>query len=64
MYPVEVAYLSKPSSDYVEAAVQAVFDIHAKVRSLLFDASLPLELTRLSHFSSTTLTPRSLQGIS
>ncbi|KAL7414009.1 P-loop containing nucleoside triphosphate hydrolase protein [Mrakia frigida] len=30
MYPVEVAYLSEPSSDYVEAAVQAVFDIHAK----------------------------------
>ena len=31
MYPVEVAYLSEPSSDYVESAVQAVFDIHAKV---------------------------------
>lgn len=39
MYPVEVAYLSEPSSDYVEAAVQAVFDIHAKVRSLPIDAS-------------------------
>lgn len=39
MYPVEVAYLSEPSSDYVEAAVQAVFDIHAKVLSLPIDAS-------------------------
>jgi ATP-dependent RNA helicase DDX35 len=31
MYPVETAYLEKPISNYVEAAVQTVFDIHMKV---------------------------------
>lgn len=32
MYPVETAYLEQPVSNYVEAAVQTVFDIHMKVR--------------------------------
>lgn len=31
MYPVETAYLEQPVSNYVEAAVQTVFDIHMKV---------------------------------
>ena len=30
MYPVDVLYLEAPSEDYVEKAVQTVFDIHAK----------------------------------
>ncbi|KAJ9121567.1 hypothetical protein QFC22_002186 [Naganishia vaughanmartiniae] len=30
MYPVETAYLDQPVSNYVEAAVQTVFDIHMK----------------------------------
>ncbi|KAJ9119855.1 hypothetical protein QFC24_005569 [Naganishia onofrii] len=30
MYPVETAYLEQPVSNYVEAAVQTVFDIHMK----------------------------------
>ncbi|GHJ87867.1 hypothetical protein NliqN6_4269 [Naganishia liquefaciens] len=30
MFPVETAYLEKPISNYVEAAVQTVFDIHMK----------------------------------
>ncbi|CED83397.1 pre-mrna splicing factor [Phaffia rhodozyma] len=29
MYPVEVAYLDKPTSNYVETAVQTILDIHA-----------------------------------
>jgi HrpA-like RNA helicase len=33
MYPVEVAYLSEPVADYVEAAVRTIFDIHLKVTS-------------------------------
>lgn len=33
MYPVETAYLEEPVANYVEAAVQTVFDIHMKVRS-------------------------------
>lgn len=32
MYPVETAYLEEPVANYVEAAVQTVFDIHMKVR--------------------------------
>jgi ATP-dependent RNA helicase DDX35 len=41
MYPVETAYLEKPISNYVEAAVQTVFDIHMKVsKRLCFDRSL------------------------
>lgn len=31
MYPVEVAYLSEPCADYVQAAIDAVFAIHTKV---------------------------------
>lgn len=34
MYPVEVAYLNEPVSDYVEATVQTIFDIHAIVSAL------------------------------
>ncbi|WVW83262.1 hypothetical protein I302_105281 [Kwoniella bestiolae CBS 10118] len=30
MFPVEVCYLKEPCSDYAEAAVQTVFDIHMK----------------------------------
>lgn len=55
MYPVEVAYLSEPSSDYVEAAVQAVFDIHAKACFIPFDASHRLELTFISLYLSILL---------
>ena len=32
MFPVEVSYLRAPCVDYVEAAIQTVFDIHMKVR--------------------------------
>lgn len=31
MFPVEVCYLKEPCSDYAEAAVQTVFDIHLRV---------------------------------
>jgi ATP-dependent RNA helicase DDX35 len=31
MYPVEVGYLAEPTLDYVETAVQAVFDLHLNV---------------------------------
>jgi len=31
MFPVEVAYLKEPCVDYVQTAVQTVFDIHLKV---------------------------------
>lgn len=31
MFPVEVCYLRSPCTDYVESAVQTVFDIHMKV---------------------------------
>lgn len=30
MFPVELAYLQTPTSNYVESAVQTVFDIHMK----------------------------------
>ena len=30
MYPVDVLYVEKPAEDYVEKAVQTVFDIHTK----------------------------------
>lgn len=33
MYPVEVCYLKEATSDYVEAAIQTIFDIHMKVRT-------------------------------
>lgn len=45
MYPVEVAYLSEPSSDYVESAVQAVFDIHAKVCAIFRSSPPAIMLT-------------------
>lgn len=35
MYPVEVAYLSEPCADYVQAAIDAVFAIHMRVSSFL-----------------------------
>lgn len=34
MFPVEVCYLRSPCTDYVEAAVQTVFDIHMKVSAV------------------------------
>ncbi|KAF9178107.1 hypothetical protein BGZ50_008054 [Haplosporangium sp. Z 11] len=30
MYPVDIHYLAEPSSNYVESAIQTVFDIHTK----------------------------------
>jgi ATP-dependent RNA helicase DDX35 len=30
MYPVDILYLEEPSEDYIERAVQTVFDIHTK----------------------------------
>lgn len=33
-YPVDVLYLEEPTEDYVEKAVQTVFDIHLKARSI------------------------------
>ncbi|KAF9171324.1 hypothetical protein BGX21_002859 [Mortierella sp. AD011] len=30
MYPVDIHYLQEPCSDYIEAAIQTVFDIHTK----------------------------------
>jgi ATP-dependent RNA helicase DDX35 len=30
MYPVDVLYTTEPVSDYVEKAIQTVFDIHTK----------------------------------
>ena len=30
-YPVDTLYLEEPAEDYVEKAIQAVFDIHLKV---------------------------------
>ncbi|KAI1314989.1 hypothetical protein EDD11_001425 [Mortierella claussenii] len=30
MYPVDVHYLAEPTSDYLETAIQTVFDIHTK----------------------------------
>lgn len=32
MFPVEICYLAEATSNYVEAAVQAVMDINASVR--------------------------------
>lgn len=40
MYPVEVAYLAEPTSDYVESAVQTIFDIHGRVRLALAVSNL------------------------
>lgn len=31
MFPVEVCYLKEPSVDYVQTAVDTVFNIHLKV---------------------------------
>lgn len=31
MFPVEVAYLKEPVADYVQTAVDTVFNIHLKV---------------------------------
>lgn len=30
MYPVQLAYLAEPTTDYVDAAVQTAFNIHAR----------------------------------
>ncbi|KAI7820234.1 putative ATP dependent RNA helicase [Gamsiella multidivaricata] len=30
MYPVDIHYLAEPTSDYIEGAIQTVFDIHTK----------------------------------
>lgn len=35
-YPVDVLYLEEPTENYVEKAVQTVFDIHLKVRFASF----------------------------
>lgn len=39
MFPVEVAYLKEPCSDYAAQAVQTVWDIHLKVRELFQESS-------------------------
>ena len=31
MFPVEIGYLAEPTMDYVQSAVQAVFDLHLAV---------------------------------
>ena len=31
MFPVEVCYLREPAADYVQTAVNTIFDIHLKV---------------------------------
>lgn len=41
-YPVDVLYLEEPTENYVEKAVQTVFDIHLKVRFTI-SVSLPLQ---------------------
>ena len=33
-YPVDVLYLEEPTENYVEKAVQTVFDVHLKARSM------------------------------
>ena len=33
VFPVDILYLEQPPPDYVEAAIKAVFGIHAKVRA-------------------------------
>lgn len=33
MYPVDTLYTEEPLADYVEGAIQTVFDIHTKVRT-------------------------------
>jgi ATP-dependent RNA helicase DDX35 len=35
MYPVELAYLEEPTSDYVRKAAGAVYNIHLQVRYIL-----------------------------
>lgn len=37
-YPVDVLYLEEPTENYVEKAVQTVFDIHLKVLAILFSS--------------------------
>ena len=41
MYPVEIGYLSEPALDYVEMAVQAIFDVHTNVSVRLFQFTIP-----------------------
>lgn len=46
-YPVDVLYLEEPTENYVEKAVQTVFDIHLKVR---FAGFVPLPILSLCQF--------------
>lgn len=39
MFPVEVAYLKEPCVDYVQAAVDTVFNIHLKVSCRILTSS-------------------------
>lgn len=32
MFPVDIAYLAAPTSDYVETSVRTIFDLHVNVR--------------------------------
>ncbi len=46
MFPVEVCYLKQPCSDYTEAAVETVFNIHMKVH---LSANVLLSKTLMKH---------------
>jgi ATP-dependent RNA helicase DDX35 len=35
-YPVQIAYLSEPTEDYVHKAAETVISIHRQVRSFLY----------------------------
>lgn len=52
MFPVETAYLEKPIANYVEAAVQTVFDIHMRVSQLITSSLQAAQLTTTSPFVS------------
>ena len=48
MYPVEIAYLAAPTSDYVSAAVQVICDIHVHVGFVLLQLEIDQLLTVMS----------------
>jgi hypothetical protein len=52
MYPVELAYLAQPTLNYVETAVEAVFDIHLNV-SVYWSQSYIQRPTEGHHFTAT-----------
>lgn len=54
MYPVEIAYLTAPTPDYVSAAVQAICDIHVHVRFVLSQRNIDQLLTVMHSNQSVT----------